>query len=33
MPVGYGETEAAHPATAPESQRSLDRRVMVVRMR
>ena len=33
MPVGYGETEAAHPATAPESQRSLDRRVMVFRMR
>jgi len=33
MPVGYGETEAAHPATAQESQRSLDRRVMVFRMR
>lgn len=33
MPVGYGETEAAHPADARESQRSLDRRVMVFRMR
>lgn len=33
MPVGYGETEAAHPANAAESQRSLDRRVMVFRMR
>lgn len=33
MPVGYGETEAAHPASAQENQRSLDRRVMVFRMR
>jgi outer membrane protein OmpA-like peptidoglycan-associated protein len=33
MPVGYGEAEAAHPATAVESDRSLDRRVMVFRMR
>ncbi len=33
MPVGYGEAEAAHPATAVESERSLDRRVMVFRMR
>lgn len=33
MPVGYGEAEAAHPADAGESQRSLDRRVMVFRMR
>ena len=33
MPVGYGETEAAHPASAPESERRLDRRVMVFRMR
>jgi outer membrane protein OmpA-like peptidoglycan-associated protein len=33
MPVGYGETEAAHPANAAESERSLDRRVMVFRMR
>ena len=33
MPVGYGETEAAHPANAGESERRLDRRVMVFRMR
>ena len=33
MPVGYGETEAAHPADARESERRLDRRVMVFRMR
>ena len=33
MPVGYGETEAAHSASAAESERSLDRRVMVFRMR
>jgi outer membrane protein OmpA-like peptidoglycan-associated protein len=33
LPVGYGETEAAHPANAAESERSLDRRVMVFRMR
>ena len=33
MPVGYGETEAAHPANAADSERSLDRRVMVFRMR
>jgi outer membrane protein OmpA-like peptidoglycan-associated protein len=33
MPVGYGEAEAAHPANAPESQRRLDRRVVVFRMR
>ena len=33
MPVGYGEAEAAHPATAAESERSRDRRVMVFRMR
>jgi outer membrane protein OmpA-like peptidoglycan-associated protein len=33
MPVGYGETEAAHPASAGDSERSLDRRVMVFRMR
>lgn len=33
MPVGYGETEASHPADAPDSARSLDRRVMVFRMR
>lgn len=32
MPVGYGETEAAYPADAPEEYRSLDRRVMVFRM-
>jgi outer membrane protein OmpA-like peptidoglycan-associated protein len=33
MPVGYGETEAAHPANAGEGERRLDRRVMVFRMR
>jgi len=33
MPVGYGETEAAHPANAGDAERSLDRRVMVFRMR
>jgi len=33
MPVGYGETEAAYPANAADSERSLDRRVMVFRMR
>jgi outer membrane protein OmpA-like peptidoglycan-associated protein len=33
MPVGYGETEAAYPGDAPEEYRSLDRRVMVFRMR
>lgn len=33
MPVGYGETEAAHPADAPEEYRSLDRRIMAFRMR
>lgn len=33
MPVGYGEAEAAHPANAPEPDRSLDRRVVVFRMR
>uniref|UniRef100_UPI0037836F8E OmpA family protein n=1 Tax=Prosthecobacter sp. TaxID=1965333 RepID=UPI0037836F8E len=33
MPVGYGETEAAHPANAADSERRLDRRVMVFRMR
>ncbi|MFN0079296.1 MAG: OmpA family protein [Prosthecobacter sp.] len=33
MPVGYGEAEAAHPATAGERDRSRDRRVMVFRMR
>jgi len=33
MPVGYGEAEAAYPANAPEEYRSLDRRVMVFRMR
>ncbi len=33
MPVGYGETEAAHPANAGDSERRLDRRVMVFRMR
>jgi len=33
MPVGYGETEAAYPADAPEEFRSLDRRVMVFRMK
>lgn len=33
MPVGYGETEAAYPADAPEEYRSLDRRIMVFRMR
>lgn len=33
MPVGYGEAEAAHPATAAERERRLDRRVMVFRMR
>ena len=33
MPIGYGETEAAHPADAAESERRLDRRVMVFRMR
>ncbi len=32
VPVGYGEAEANYPASAPESQRSLDRRVMVFRM-
>lgn len=33
MPVGYGETEAAHPANAGDNERRLDRRVMVFRMR
>lgn len=33
MPVGYGETEAAHPANSGEGERRLDRRVMVFRMR
>ncbi|MEX2577973.1 MAG: OmpA family protein, partial [Verrucomicrobiales bacterium] len=32
LPVGYGEGEAVYPANAPESQRALDRRVMVFRM-
>jgi len=33
LPVGYGEAEASYPADARESDRSLDRRVMVFRMR
>ena len=33
MPVGYGEAEAAYPADAPDEYRSLDRHVMVFRMR
>ncbi len=33
MPVGYGEAEAASPAEAAEADRSLDRRVVVFRMR
>ncbi len=33
MPVGYGEAEAAYPANANEADRSLDRRVVVFRMR
>ena len=33
MPVGYGEAEAASPADAAEADRSLDRRVVVFRMR
>lgn len=33
MPVGYGEAEAASPANAAEADRSLDRRVVVFRMR
>lgn len=33
MPVGYGEAEAAYPADAAEADRSLDRRVVVFRMR
>ncbi|TDU63159.1 outer membrane protein OmpA-like peptidoglycan-associated protein [Prosthecobacter fusiformis] len=33
MPVGYGEAEASSPADANESSRSLDRRVVVFRMR
>ncbi len=33
MPVGYGEAEAAHPAHAGDNERSLDRRVMIFRMR
>lgn len=32
VPVGYGEAEANYPADSPESQRMLDRRVMVFRM-
>ena len=33
IPVGYGESEAQYPADAPESQRELDRRVMVFRLK
>ncbi len=33
MPVGYGEAEAAYPTDAPDEYRSLDRRVMVFRLR
>ena len=33
VPVGYGETEARYAENAPESERSLDRRVMVFRMK
>lgn len=33
MPVGYGEAEASSPADAAEGERSLDRRVVVFRMR
>ena len=33
MPVGYGEAEASSPADAAEADRSLDRRVVVFRMR
>ncbi len=33
MPVGYGEAEASSPADANEASRSLDRRVVVFRMR
>jgi outer membrane protein OmpA-like peptidoglycan-associated protein len=33
MPVGYGEAEAASPSDAAEADRSLDRRVVVFRMR
>ena len=32
IPVGYGESEAQYSADAPESQRELDRRVMVFRL-
>jgi outer membrane protein OmpA-like peptidoglycan-associated protein len=32
VPVGYGESEARHPADAPEALRSQDRRVVVFRM-
>lgn len=32
VPIGYGETEAEHPADAPESLRQLDRRVVVVKL-
>lgn len=32
LPVGYGESEAAYPADAPEQYRRLDRRVMIFRM-
>ena len=33
MPVGYGEAEATYPADGNEADRSLDRRVVVFRMR
>jgi outer membrane protein OmpA-like peptidoglycan-associated protein len=33
LPVGYGESEARHPADAPEALRSRDRRVVVFRMK
>lgn len=33
IPVGYGESEARHPADAAEVLRSQDRRVVVFRMK
>jgi outer membrane protein OmpA-like peptidoglycan-associated protein len=32
IPVGYGESEARHPANSPEELRSRDRRIVVVRL-
>lgn len=32
IPVGYGESEARHPADAPEEMRSIDRRVIIFRV-